>query len=188
MPPAKLERIDSVGLGVARLLWSRHLRWFGLPVACPGGGTGRHAVLRGRGATVWVRVPPWAPGQRGDVAKWLRRGSAKPLFGGSIPPVASTGPLAPHCRSHEANARIAARCAHRPRWRNGRRGGLKIRCPKGRVGSTPSLGTTSVTHSGATHPAKTRMAQSIGPSTQPRANGWGRSQFGRDGPPVAKWR
>ncbi len=27
---------------------------------------------------------------RGDVAKWLRRGSAKPLFGGSNPPVAST--------------------------------------------------------------------------------------------------
>ena len=26
---------------------------------------------------------------QGDVAKWLRRGSAKPLFGGSIPPVAS---------------------------------------------------------------------------------------------------
>ena len=25
----------------------------------------------------------------GDVAKWLRRGFAKPLFGGSIPPVAS---------------------------------------------------------------------------------------------------
>jgi hypothetical protein len=27
---------------------------------------------------------------RGDVAKWLRRGSAKPLFGGSNPPVASS--------------------------------------------------------------------------------------------------
>ncbi len=26
---------------------------------------------------------------RGDVAKWLRRRSAKPLFGGSSPPVAS---------------------------------------------------------------------------------------------------
>ena len=26
---------------------------------------------------------------RGDVAKWLRQGFAKPLFGGSIPPVAS---------------------------------------------------------------------------------------------------
>ena len=25
----------------------------------------------------------------GDVAKWLRQGFAKPLFGGSIPPVAS---------------------------------------------------------------------------------------------------
>ena len=27
--------------------------------------------------------------ERGDVAKWLRRGSAKSLFGGSNPPVAS---------------------------------------------------------------------------------------------------
>ena len=29
-----------------------------------------------------------------------------------------------------------------PRWRNGRRGGLKIRYPNGCVGSNPSLGTT----------------------------------------------
>ena len=28
-----------------------------------------------------------------------------------------------------------------PRWRNGRRRGLKIRCPCGRVGSSPTLGT-----------------------------------------------
>gem|GEM_PF-5460616 len=27
-----------------------------------------------------------------------------------------------------------------PRWRNGRRGGLKIRFPEGSVGSSPSLG------------------------------------------------
>lgn len=29
----------------------------------------------------------------------------------------------------------------KPGWRNGRRGGLKIRCPKGRGGSTPPPGT-----------------------------------------------
>ena len=29
-----------------------------------------------------------------------------------------------------------------PEWRNGRRGGLKIRCPEGRVGSNPTLGTS----------------------------------------------
>src|SRR5215469_13965500 len=29
-----------------------------------------------------------------------------------------------------------------PEWRNGRRGGLKIRWPQGCVGSTPSSGTT----------------------------------------------
>ena len=28
-----------------------------------------------------------------------------------------------------------------PGWRNGRRGGLKIRCPQGRVGSSPTPGT-----------------------------------------------
>ena len=30
-----------------------------------------------------------------------------------------------------------------PGWRNGRRCGLKIRCPKGRAGSTPALGTNN---------------------------------------------
>lgn len=30
-----------------------------------------------------------------------------------------------------------------PGWRNGRRGGFKIRCPKGRVGSNPTPGTTN---------------------------------------------
>lgn len=30
------------------------------------------------------------------------------------------------------------------RWRNGRRGGLKIPCPKGRVGSTPTRATMIV--------------------------------------------
>src|SRR5262249_2281292 len=34
-------------------------------------------------------------------------------------------------------------CGDRPEWRNGRRGGLKIRCPKGRVGSNPTSGTPS---------------------------------------------
>ena len=29
-----------------------------------------------------------------------------------------------------------------PEWRNGRRDGLKIRCPQGRVGSNPTSGTT----------------------------------------------
>ena len=32
--------------------------------------------------------------------------------------------------------------ARAPRWRNGRRVGLKNRCPQGRAGSTPALGTT----------------------------------------------
>ena len=36
-----------------------------------------------------VRVERVRAYVRGDVAKWLRQGFAKPLFGGSIPPVAS---------------------------------------------------------------------------------------------------
>ena len=31
-----------------------------------------------------------------------------------------------------------------PGWRNGRRGGLKIRCPQGRVGSSPTPGTKQI--------------------------------------------
>ena len=34
---------------------------------------------------------------------------------------------------------------HRPGWRNGRRGGLKIHCPKGRAGSNPAPGTHLLT-------------------------------------------
>ena len=40
--------------------------------------------------------------------------------------------------------RDGARVSVRPGWRNGRRGGLKIRCPKGRVGSSPTPGTSGV--------------------------------------------
>ena len=46
--------------------------------------------------------------KQGGVAKRLRRGSAKPLYGGSNPP--------------------AAFFKFWPGWRNGRRSGLKIRC------------------------------------------------------------
>jgi hypothetical protein len=35
--------------------------------------------------------------------------------------------------------------SHKPEWRNGRRGGLKIRCPQGRVGSSPSSGIAKTT-------------------------------------------
>ena len=36
---------------------------------------------------------------------------------------------------------LAGRIEQRPGWRNGRRGGLKIRCPQGCVGSSPTPGT-----------------------------------------------
>ena len=90
--------------------------------------------------------------RKGDVAKWLRRGSAKPLFGGSIPPVASN--FLPHrllypgeggvhslvlaaCRNHTG----ATKGKKKPGWRNGRRGGLKIRYLNRCVGSNPAPGT-----------------------------------------------
>src|SRR4029077_20143772 len=38
--------------------------------------------------------------------------------------------------------RVSCRIYGTPEWRNGRRGGLKIRWSQGRVGSTPSSGTT----------------------------------------------
>ena len=37
--------------------------------------------------------------------------------------------------------RASCRIKNTPEWRNGRRGGLKIRWSQGRVGSTPSSGT-----------------------------------------------
>ena len=78
---------------------------------------------------------------QGGVAKWLRRGSAKPLFSGSSPLAASSA---------------------LPRWRNGRRGGLKIRSPQGGVGSSPSLGTKVV--SLVTHPQQ-KARPSYNPDT-----------------------
>jgi hypothetical protein len=38
---------------------------------------------------------------------------------------------------------VSCRIYGTPEWRNGRRGGLKIRWSQGRVGSTPSSGTTN---------------------------------------------
>ena len=69
-----------------------------------GGGIGRHAVLRGPWAFACAGSNPALgtnlrdSARRGDVAKWLRRRSAKPLFGGSNPPVASI-----KCKQANAN-------------------------------------------------------------------------------------
>lgn len=41
----------------------------------------------------------------------------------------------------------------RPKWRNGRRGALKMLCSKGRVGSNPTFGTTKPSvYSARAHP------------------------------------
>ena len=38
---------------------------------------------------------------------------------------------------------VVERSLEEPEWRNGRRAGFKILCPKGRVGSTPTSGIRS---------------------------------------------
>ncbi len=38
---------------------------------------------------------------------------------------------------------VVERSLEEPEWRNGRRAGFKILCPKGRVGSTPTSGIMS---------------------------------------------
>ncbi len=50
-----------------------------------------------------------------------------------------------------------------PEWRNGRRGGLKIRCPQGRVGSTPSSGTLAFCF--RSNPAKYAFCKTLIDST-----------------------
>ena len=85
-----------------------------------GGGIGRHAVLRGQWACACVGSNPalgttfrsggLAPrlataDVQGDVAKWLRRRSAKPLCGGSNPPVASNSFSLP--ASYSSRRRLA---------------------------------------------------------------------------------
>jgi hypothetical protein len=50
-----------------------------------------------------------------------------------------------------------------PKWRNGRRGGLKHRWPQGRVGSTPTFGTTDcIRHGLAADVSRTFCASGIG--------------------------
>ena len=106
----------------------------GQPVCNAGSPAGQS---QGAPAT-WLRV-------RGDVPKWLRGGSAKPLFGGSIPPVASTSPERSRLRGN------GLRSPGRPRGAltlrpcrsggSGIRSGLKLRGPKGHQGSSPCSGT-----------------------------------------------
>ncbi len=56
-----------------------------------------------------------------------------------------------------------------PGWRNGRRGGFKIRCPKGRVGSSPTPGTwftasklSMMARPSAARPVVVRSASAVG--------------------------
>ncbi len=64
-------------------------------------------------------------------------GAAKRAPGASLPVVGSTSGFA---------GRTIGCGFHRPGWRNGRRDGLKIHCPKGRAGSNPAPGTAMFEH------------------------------------------
>lgn len=82
-----------------------------------GGGIGRHAVLRGPWAQARVGSSPALGTKKinpGDVAKWSKAEVCKT----SIRRFESARRLQPY-----------PPICYKPRWRNGRRGGLKIRCP-----------------------------------------------------------
>jgi hypothetical protein len=55
-----------------------------------------------------------------------------------------------------ADRAVPGMIQRRPEWWNGRHGGLKIRCSKGRVGSTPTSGTAPAgqMHPGAVGPGQ----------------------------------
>ena len=59
------------------------------------------------------------------------------------------------------------RSPDRPGWRNGRRDGLKIRCPKGRVGSTPTPGTASLGTDSLTCPRRLSLDYSLDSTSMP---------------------
>ena len=69
-----------------------------------------------------------------------RRGSRRRLISDTGGPLLGCASMAP--RRGPVSLR-AGRSGVGPRWRNGRRAGFRYQWPQGRVGSTPSLGTTS---------------------------------------------
>ena len=79
------------------------------------------------------------------------------LASAMIPPALRSGtPFA--TLSDNVNSQALVRSM--PEWRNGRRDGLKIRCPQGRVGSSPSSGTLeSWTQSGVCNRAAPRCGE-----------------------------
>lgn len=57
------------------------------------------------------------------------------------PTTAQEGKRCPRREGWEELTERDATLRAEPGWRNGRRGGLKILCPRGRVGSNPTPGT-----------------------------------------------
>ena len=93
----------------------------------PLGAVGDHAGVDHRAPVVGARR------RHHGVAQGQRRPRAVRRLRASPPrPVAHRRPTAPTLGS-----------TARPGWRNGRRGGLKSLCPKGRAGSNPAPGTTA---------------------------------------------
>ena len=123
-------------------------------------GSVRRGSKSSRGSQSDNRDPLPAPCRgghvRGDVPKWLRGRSAKPLFSGSIPLVASTFPLEfgpqallcldPAVGGGQGDSGDLPGALTFWSCRSGgigRRSGLKLRGPQGRQGSNPCSGTRS---------------------------------------------
>ncbi len=72
-----------------------------------------------------------------ELGRLVSLAEAVPELGQTAPKRRRTGERTQVEIANEAKSR------QKPKWRNGRRGGFKIRCPRGRVGSSPTFGTNA---------------------------------------------
>ena len=96
------------------------------------------ALVLGPGPAHAGRCEPWP----GNVKASMRR-AASSRRAIRVGPAPLTTRLRSSDRAGGALPVSTHRPATAPEWRNGRRGGLKIRCPQGRVGSSPTSGTVA---------------------------------------------
>src|SRR5262249_47572006 len=87
------------------------------------------------------RVPDRAPRRvaRSPLAGLRARALGSPPNPAKAPRRVARSVAKPHLGDLVSGS--SAKSRRRPKWRNGRRGGLKIHCPHGLVGSSPTFGT-----------------------------------------------